>query len=272
MVILRSEPHNSFYARYIKRALDIAFGVAILPVVAVEHLVVAPLIRSEDAGPAMYDSIRVGKDGRYFVMHKYRSMRVNAPDIKEADGSTYNAPDDPRQTRIGAFLRKTSLDEVPQVINIIKGDMSFVGPRPDLPEEVALYRGEEHLKLLVRPGLTGYAQTHGRNAIAWHDRLALDIYYVKNISFMLDLRIFLRTFIVALLQRDVFESPVGKRLIADSDHADNAQKCQPITEAIKQNATQDFNVLKCQPKPEDISERASHDFNALKCLTEGTVA
>ncbi|MCL1847025.1 MAG: sugar transferase, partial [Coriobacteriia bacterium] len=119
-------------------------------------------------------------------------------------GSTYNAPDDPRMTNIGRRLRDWSLDELPQVINIIRGEMSFIGPRPDLEEEAALYQGDEHRKLEARPGISGYAQVYGRNAILWHQRLALDVEYIQNISFLLDLRIFLRTFLVVFRKEGVY--------------------------------------------------------------------
>lgn len=192
------------YARGVKRILDVALGLVALPFALAIMAVLAPLIRHEDKGPVFYNAPRVGKDGRPFVMYKLRSMRVNAPDLLMEDGSTYNGADDPRMTRIGAFMRKTSLDEVPQVLNVLKGDMSLVGPRPDLQREVDLYEGEEGRKLAVKPGITGYAAVYGRNSLPWHDRLALDVYYVDHISFGLDARVFFRTFAVVLGQEGVY--------------------------------------------------------------------
>lgn len=192
------------YRHVVKRLFDIVLGIIALPLIALEFIIVAPLIYFEDKGTIFYNAPRVGRNHKPFIMYKYRSMRMNAPDLKMADGSTYNGADDPRQTKIGAFLRKTSLDELPQVFNVLKGDMSFIGPRPDLAEEVALYEGDEARRLEVRPGLSGYAQVYGRNAIAWHDRLALDVYYVDHESFLLDLKIFFKTFAVVFAQEGVY--------------------------------------------------------------------
>ena len=131
-------------------------------------------------------------------------MKVNAPDLKMADGSTYNGADDPRMTRIGAVMRRTSLDEFPQFLNVLKGDMSFIGPRPDLKRETELYEGNEGEKLLVKPGITGYAAAYGRNALAWHERLKLDVYYVHHLSFAFDVRIFFKTIATVFTQEGVY--------------------------------------------------------------------
>ena len=146
----------------------------------------------------------MGKDGVDFKMYKLRSMRVNAPDLIMEDGSTYNGADDPRMTKIGAFMRKTSLDEMPQFFNVLLGDMSVVGPRPDLRRETELYEGEEGLKLSVKPGITGYAAVYGRNSLPWKQRLSLDVYYVKHVSFLLDAKVFFRTFATVLGQEGIY--------------------------------------------------------------------
>lgn len=192
------------YVRFGKRALDVLVGVVALPVVALVVIVLAPIIYLEDKGPVFYNAPRVGKDGRDFKMYKLRSMRVNAPDLVFEDGSTYNGADDPRMTRIGAFMRKTSLDEMPQFLNVLKGDMSVVGPRPDLRRETELYEGDEHLKLTVKPGITGYAAVYGRNSLPWHDRLALDVEYVRNVSLAMDVKVFFKTFSAVFKQEGVF--------------------------------------------------------------------
>lgn len=192
------------YVRFGKRALDILVGIVALPVVALVVAVLAPFIYSEDKGPVFYNAPRVGKDGRDFKMYKLRSMRVNAPDLVFEDGSTYNGADDPRMTRVGVFMRKTSLDEMPQFLNVLKGDMSVVGPRPDLRRETELYQGDEHLKLTVKPGITGYAAVYGRNSLPWHDRLALDVEYVRTVSLALDAKIFFKTFSTVFKQEGVF--------------------------------------------------------------------
>ena len=195
---------QSFYRRFGKRACDIAVGLVALPVVGAVTAVCGTAIHLEDKGPVFYNAPRVGKDGHEFTMYKLRSMRENAPDLVMEDGSTYNGADDPRMTRVGAFLRRTSLDEIPQFLNVLKGDMSVVGPRPDLKRETELYRGDEGLKLTVKPGVTGYAAVYGRNSLPWHDRLALDVEYVRTLSFPLDTKVFLKTFSTVFKQEGIY--------------------------------------------------------------------
>ena len=192
------------YQHVFKRLLDIVIGVIALVPVCLVILIFGIAIKLEDGGPVFYNAPRVGKDGRDFIMYKLRSMRVNAPDLVMEDGSTYNGADDPRMTKVGALLRKTSLDELPQFLNVLKGDMSVIGPRPDLRRETELYAGEEGLKLTVKPGITGYAAVMGRNSLPWHDRLALDVYYVKHISFALDAKVFFRTFATVFKQEGIY--------------------------------------------------------------------
>lgn len=192
------------YARYVKRVLDLAIGILTMPLLLLLVVIVGPAIWLEDRGPVFYNAPRVGKDGKSFKMYKFRSMKVNAPDLTMPDGSTYNGADDPRMTRVGAFLRKTSLDEMPQFLNVVIGNMSIVGPRPDLQRETELYEGDEGEKLLVKPGITGYAAAYGRNSLPWHDRLKMDVYYVRNISFAFDARIFFHTFVTVFKQEGVF--------------------------------------------------------------------
>lgn len=192
------------YVRFGKRICDIIIGLVALPFVLLIIAVLAPIIKHEDGGPVFYNAPRVGKDGVDFKMYKLRSMRVNAPDLAMEDGSTYNGADDPRMTKIGAFMRKTSLDEMPQFLNVLKGDMSVVGPRPDLRRETELYEGEEGLKLSVKPGITGYAAVYGRNSLPWKKRLALDVYYVKHVNFLLDVKVFFRTFATVLGQEGIY--------------------------------------------------------------------
>lgn len=203
------------YQHVFKRLLDIVIGVIALAPVCLVILIFGIAIKLEDRGPVFYNAPRVGKDGRDFIMYKLRSMRVNAPDLVMEDGSTYNGADDPRMTKVGAFLRKTSLDELPQFLNVLKGDMSVIGPRPDLRRETELYTGEEGLKLTVKPGITGYAAVMGRNSLPWHDRLALDVYYVKHISFALDAKVFFRTFATVFKQEGIY--------VEGDDNADSAK-------------------------------------------------
>lgn len=192
------------YLRFGKRVCDLVVSIVALPFVLIIIAVLAPIIHFEDKGPVFYNAPRVGKDGRDFKMYKLRSMRVNAPDLVMEDGSTYNGADDPRMTKIGAFMRRTSLDEIPQFLNVLKGDMSVVGPRPDLRRETELYEGDEGEKLTVKPGITGYAAVYGRNSLPWHDRLALDVYYVRNVTFSLDAKVFFRTFATVFKQEGIY--------------------------------------------------------------------
>lgn len=198
------------YERYVKRVLDIGIGVVAMPVLGVLTLFYGTQIKAEDGGPIFYNAPRVGKDGHEFTMYKFRSMKVDSPDLVMDDGSTYNAADDPRMTRVGARMRRTSIDEFPQFLNVLQGTMSVVGPRPDLRRETELYQENEAEKLQVKPGITGYAAVYGgRNASAWHDRLAMDVWYVHNISFWLDVKIFFKTFGAIFSQEGVYAEPVG---------------------------------------------------------------
>lgn len=195
------------YRAYIKRLLDIVISLIGLPVLLLILLVCGPLIWMEDRGPVFYNAERLGRNGKTFKMYKLRSMRVNAPDIRNEDGSTFNAEDDPRVTRIGRFIRKTSLDETPQLLNVLKGDMSLVGPRPDLPDMLeTLYKPEYMPRLEVRPGVTGYSQAYFRNSIELNQRFAQDMYYVEHASFWLDVRILFKTAAVVLRRESVYRN------------------------------------------------------------------
>ena len=192
------------YQHFFKRILDLIIGILVMPLLLLLVIIIGPIIYSEDKGPIFYNAPRVGKNGKQFIMYKFRSMKVNAPDLTMPDGSTYNGADDPRMTKIGAFLRKTSLDEMPQFLNVVIGNMSVIGPRPDLKRETELYQGNEGEKLLVKPGITGYAAAYGRNSLPWHDRLAMDVHYVHNISFAFDVKIFFHTIAVVFKQEGVY--------------------------------------------------------------------
>ena len=200
-----SQPaYCSLYVRVVKRFLDIVISLLMLPFLLLFIVVFGLAIWLEDRGPVFYNAPRMGKDFKPFKMYKFRSMKVNAPDLVMEDGSTYNGADDPRMTRVGAFMRRASIDEFPQFLNVLKGDMSVIGPRPDLERETELYEGDEGDKLLVRPGITGWAAVCGRNAIQWHDRLKLDVEYVRNVSFAFDVKIFLLTFKTIFSQEGIY--------------------------------------------------------------------
>ena len=199
----------TFYLAYGKRLCDIAIGIAALPVVGAVTAVCGTAIKLEDGGPIFYNAPRVGKNGVDYTMYKLRSMKVNAPALVNDDGTTYNGPVDPRITKVGAFMRARSLDEIPQFLNVLKGDMSVVGPRPNLRSEADLYEPGEERKLTMKPGVTGYAAVHGRNALHLHDRIALDLYYVDHASFKLDAQIFLQTFGVVFKHEDVYTADMN---------------------------------------------------------------
>ena len=177
------------YRKFFKRLFDIILSFLALPFFLILLVVLVPIIYFSDNGSIFYNAPRLGRDGKVFKMYKFRSMKVNSPDLRNEDGSTFNGESDPRLTKFGKFLRKSSIDEIPQIINVIKGDMSIIGPRPDLPEHKKLYNNNEKRKLEVRPGITGLNQAYYRNAIAWKKRIANDIKYIDELSFILDIKI-----------------------------------------------------------------------------------
>ncbi|HBH12639.1 MAG TPA: sugar transferase [Clostridiales bacterium] len=192
------------YRNFFKRIFDLVLAIIALPVWLMILVVVGPIIYFQDKGSIFYNAPRLGKDGNIFKMYKFRSMKMNAPDLRNEDGSTFNAEDDPRLTKIGKFIRKTSLDETPQLLNIIKGDMSIIGPRPDLPEHMDLYQGNEARKLEIRPGVTGYNQAYFRNTIPWKERIKNDIYYIDHLTMWMDIKVFFKTAVSVLKKEDVF--------------------------------------------------------------------
>lgn len=192
------------YRNFLKRIFDIILAIMILPLWLIILVVIGPIIYFQDKGPIFYNAPRLGKNGKIFTMYKFRSMKVNAPDIRNEDGSTFNSEDDPRLTRIGRFIRKTSLDETPQLLNIIRGEMSIIGPRPDLPEHIELYENNENRKLEIKPGVTGFNQAYYRNTIPWKERIQNDIYYIDNLSFWMDIKVLFKTIILVLKREDVF--------------------------------------------------------------------
>jgi lipopolysaccharide/colanic/teichoic acid biosynthesis glycosyltransferase len=197
---------DSTYARWGKRGLDLTAGLAILLVFGLGMLIIALLIRLEDGGPVFYRQERIGRDGHAFRLTKFRSMVCGA----EHQGAGIRVErNDSRITRIGRILRKLSLDELAQVFDVLRGDMSLVGPRPGLRYQTELYDAEQMGRLAVRPGITGWAQINGRNSIAWPQRIRLDLAYIDQLSLGMDIRILVRT-IPAIL--------AGSDQIADADY------------------------------------------------------
>lgn len=183
-----------------KRFFDIIGSLILLPFVFLEIIVLAPFIWLTDKGPVFYNALRAGKNYKPYKMYKLRSMYMNSPNLKNPDGSTYNSDDDPRVTPIGRIMRKTSLDEFPQMLNVLLGDMSFVGPRPkNYSEEKAKTRRMEDMdenrrkSFSVKPGVTGYAQAYFRNSITQDEKFKWDAYYADHISLGMDLKILFQT-------------------------------------------------------------------------------
>lgn len=187
-------------ALFLKRALELTVIILSLPIMVPLFLLIAALIRIDSAGPIFFTQLRVGRDGREFEIIKFRSMvynaellRSNLDALNEADGPLFKIRDDPRRTRIGRFLRRTSLDELPQVLNIIRGEMSLIGPRPGTPDEVGRYYPWQRARLAVQPGITGLWQVSGRSDLPFDEMCLLDIYYIEHWSLDMDIRIMLLT-------------------------------------------------------------------------------
>jgi len=194
------------YRKVWKRFFDILGALILLPFFLILLLVISLLILFDDHGPVFYVADRLGKNGKIFKMYKFRSMKVNAPDLRNADGSTFNSQVDSRVTKVGKFLRKTSIDEVPQILNILKGDMSFIGPRPDLPDAVNIYSEQDRIKLNVVPGVTGYSQAYYRNSSTLEQRFAGDVYYAEHVSILLDIKIIFKSIQTVLSQKNVYRN------------------------------------------------------------------
>lgn len=193
----------------VKRIFDIAVSILALPVFVIIYVFVAVAIKLEDNGPVFYKAERLGKNGKKFLMYKFRSMKVNSPNIVNADGNTYNAVDDPRVTKIGHFLRETSIDETPQIINILKGEMSVIGPRASEWNEYSTYMPDEMDKLKVRPGVTGYTQAYYRNSLSSREKRLNDAWYANNTSLWLDLKIFFKSIAVVLKHDNLYTNEAG---------------------------------------------------------------
>ena len=192
--------HRSvFYDKYVKRLLDILLSAAGLVILSPVLAVTAALVRTKLGSPVIFCQPRPGRNGKIFHLYKFRSMS----DARDENGNLL--PDDVRLTTFGKKLRATSLDELPELLNILWGDMSIVGPRPLLVKYLPLYNEEQRHRHDVRPGLTGWAQVNGRNTVTWEEKFYLDLWYVQNVSLMLDLKIILMT-VKSVLHREGISS------------------------------------------------------------------
>lgn len=196
--------YSSIYQLCFKRIIDIVLCLLLLPPMLLIFFPVAIAIKMEDHGPVFYQSMRIGKGFKEFPMLKFRSMKVNAPDLRNEDGSTFNSKEDARVTQVGRFLRETSLDELPQIINVLVGHMSIIGPRAGDVESKDTYADDEKDKMLIRPGITGYTQAYYRNGLGVREKRLYDAWYAHSVSFSLDMRIFIRTIKTVLMHENVY--------------------------------------------------------------------
>lgn len=202
--------------KFIKRTFDILASFIGLLIAAIPMLIVAVLIKIDSQGPVLFKQKRIGLGGKEFYIYKFRSMVVNA----EKSG-VYSDDKDSRLTRVGKILRKTSIDEIPQFINILKGEMSFIGPRPPLtyhPWPIEEYTDEQKRMFNVRPGITGWAQVNGRKSVEWNHRIELNVWYVDNISFALDLKIFFLTIFKVFTNAD--NENIGATVITATENSE----------------------------------------------------
>ncbi len=204
-------PHGRHFARRVKRVTDILLALVAIVLHAPILAVIAVAIFLDSPGPVIFRQRRLGQHGRPFMMFKFRSMVDGAEarleevlDLNEASGPVFKIREDPRVTRVGRLLRRLSLDEMPQFFNVLHGDMSLVGPRPPLPEEVARYTPRQRRRLAVRPGMTCIWQISGRSEVSFDEWVEMDLAYIENWSLLLDMQILLRTIPAVLSRRGAF--------------------------------------------------------------------
>ena len=190
--------------RIIKRLFDIIFCLIALPFLLLIVLFVGAAIKLDDGGPVFYKAKRIGKDSKVFNMYKFRSMIVNAPNLTNPDGSTYNAPDDARVTKVGKIIRVTSIDELPQIFNVLIGNMTLIGPRASGAGALGTYLNDEIPKMDVKPGITGYTQAYYRNGLSVREKRLKDAWYAQNVSLWLDVKIFFKTISTVLKRENVY--------------------------------------------------------------------
>lgn len=199
------------YSGGLKRIFDIIICIIGLPIFMILYIILGLLIKLEDRGPVLYKAERIGKNNKLFEMYKFRSMKVNAPNLINSDGSTYNAKNDSRVTKIGRFMREMSIDEIPQILNVIKGEMSIIGPRASLASAIETFKFDEKDKMKVRPGITGYTQAYFRNGLSNREKRVKDAWYANNVSFWLDINIFFKTISTVLKREGIYTDPINER-------------------------------------------------------------
>lgn len=193
------------YKNAIKPFFDFVLALLLMPLLSLIIIIVGLLIKLDDKKSIFYISKRIGENGKLFRMIKFRTMVENAEDVRLEDGSTFNSANDNRVTKIGRFLRKTSLDEVPQIVNILLFQMSFIGPRPDPEDWLERYPKEFKDFLKCKPGITGYNQAYYRNSADGKQKMENDFFYYQNLSFLLDLKIFFKTIIIVCKKENIYK-------------------------------------------------------------------
>lgn len=195
--------------KIIKRLFDLIVCLIGLPIFCLIYIPVAIAIKLDDHGPVFYHDHRLGKNSTELIMYKFRTMKVNSPMLVNKDGSTYNSKDDPRVTKVGRFLRETSLDETPQLLNVLKGEMSLIGPRASTYDSKGTFLPDEIDKMKVLPGITGYTQAYYRNSINAHEKRVLDAWYANHASLWLDIKILFKT-VGTVLRHDNIYTNTGR--------------------------------------------------------------
>ena len=196
--------YKSFYQIFIKRLFDIFISLLILPFFLLIMIPIVIIIKIDDGGPIFYKSKRIGKEFQEFSMLKFRTMKVGSLDLRNNDGSTFNSSTDSRVTKIGKFLRETSLDEIPQILNVLIGNMSLIGPRAGDVESKDTYLDDEKDKLLVKPGISGYTQAYYRNNLTVREKRLYDAIYSHNVTLLLDLKIIFKTIGTVLKRKNIY--------------------------------------------------------------------
>lgn len=202
------------YRYFFKRLIDVILSLLAIIILALPMLIIALIVKLDSPGPALFKQKRVGRNGKVFEIYKFRSMCVNA---EHTGDGVYSGKGDPRVTKVGKVLRATSLDELPQFVNILKGEMSFIGPRPPLtyhPWPIENYTEEQFRMFELRPGITGWAQVNGRKCVEWNERIRMNVWYVDHVSLWLDVKILFRTFFKVLSNAD--NENIGKTATENS--------------------------------------------------------
>ena len=210
---------KGFYNRVVKRSIDILFSALILIILSPIILISALLVKISSKGPVIFKQTRYGKNAKTFTIYKFRTMQV---DSEHTGSGVYSDDRDPRMTKVGRILRKTSIDELPQLVNILKGDMSLIGPRPPLtyhPWPLEQYTKEQLRMFEVRPGITGWAQVHGRKDVEWNRRIRYSVWYVDHVSFGLDLKIFFMSIGKVFTNAD--NENKGETVVKEEDEAED---------------------------------------------------